>query len=316
MRRITPMAVSTTLLLTLVAAMPPGTPGNPGIHSAWAETAADEGHDIQLVRPKQVDQEYDLVASATETIRNRMSGGGQGGTDETIRRAVEIDAGVRITAVDDHGLPTQMALQVRKLTVRMNDDQYTPVEEGQTMVASREEGATVFRVEGSGALPAETSEVLASVVDLSPPPVSLDDVFGSDRPRRAGESWSVDAGAASRMFTHMQLNARSRDVEGEVRFPELAEHDGHRCVRLEADMDISQLSFPPGALPPGMHVQEASVAQQIGGAYPLDESLPPLRENALLTMSLHFEGRMGQDQPQVSIRTDASRQMQWQITPR
>ncbi len=313
MRRTAPMALSTALLLTLAAAIPPG---GPGAGSARAETAADERHPIQLVRPKQVEQEYDLVASATETIRNRMSGGGQAGTDETIRRGVELEAGVRITMVDDHGLPTQMVLRVRKLTVRMNDVERTPVEEGQTMVASREDGGTVFRVEGSGALPAEIGEVLASVVDLSPPPVSLDDVFGSDRPRRAGESWSIDAAAASRMFTQMQLNARSRDVEGEVRFPELAEHDGHRCVRLEADMDVSRLSFPPGALPPGMHVQEATVTQQIGGAYPLDKTLPPLRENALLAMSLHFEGRMGPDQPEVSIRTDASRQMKWQITPR
>ena len=62
--------------------------------------------------------------------------------------------------------------------------------------------------------------------------------------------------------------------------------------------------------------RQAAVTQRIEGAYPADETLPPLRESAVLAMSLHFEGRMGPDEPEVSIRTDAIRRMNWRITPR
>ncbi len=320
MRKMTamPFTVSTVLALALMlsATAGPGSGPGSGLGPASAQAGAQQTYPIQLVRAFAAEQQYDLVASASETIRNRMNQAGERGSDQTIRRNIDLEAEVTVTAVDEQGLPTRLALRVGKLLIRIDEQEHRPVEAGQTIIATRQEGVTAFSIQGGGALPAELSEVLAAVVDLVPPPVSLDEVFGSTSPRRVGERWSVDRAAASRLFSHMQLNARSRDVDGHVELAGTAEHDGHHCLELKAELDVSRLSFPPGALPGGMHVQEATVTQRIEGAYPTDKTLPPLRESAVLAMSLHFEGRMSPDEPEVSIRTDAVRRMNWRITPR
>ena len=311
-----PFALPTVLALGLMLSATAGPGSGLGLGPASALAADQQTYPIQLVRAFAAEQQYDLVASGSETIRNRMNRTGERGSDQTIRRAIDLEAEVTVAAVDEQGLPTRVALRVGKLLIRIDEQEHRPVEAGQTIIAARQGGATAFSIQGGGALSAELSEVLAAVVDLVPPPVNLDEVYGSTSPRRVGERWSVDSAAASRLFSHMQLIARSRDVDGHVELAGIAERDGHRCLELTAELDVSRLSFPPGALPGGMQVQEATVTQRIEGAYPADEKLPPLRESAVLAMSLHFEGRMGPDEPEVSIRTDAIRRMNWRITPR
>jgi len=245
------------------------------------DASKTESYPVRVVRPMKVGSIFSYAALGATHERTLVSWAGS--TLEEVKKSYqcELAATAEVREVDDAGMPVRVFYKIHRCKGR--DEELRPID----LVAKDTEIEVFadalglhFRIDGQPI----TQELHASLSLVLAKPVPDDEhLFGSEKPRRPGDSWPVDSVLAAKRFADKGITVDPERLGALVTFRKLArpDHGGSRgagnSMVLAVEMKAPDAS---PALPEGFTIRSGSLEVNLGGTFPLDPALPPLDEES------------------------------------
>jgi hypothetical protein len=294
--------------LPLLAALACG-----GTQSTDVDEPDDVGEDganpVRVHRPFQTGQRFGVVVDAHQILEVMVEGAEQevAGLSEELR--LHLEGEVTVHEVDDEGRAASATLEVQSFTDPESGGEIMPA--GTTIVAERgEEGLAVGIPDG------EISEDQGLLLDLAFPlqrpgsPLG-DELFGTDTPRQAGDSWPIDAVFVAEDMNDDGFSVSETDVTGEVRLVDLHNCSVGRCMQLEAQVHATEAAI--AELGDEAEFEEGQLDAVVRLEVPVDDTKPVLMEETMVTGS--FVASFQVDGEAVQRQLAASRMRKAVYTP-
>ncbi len=286
-------ALLTTLAFLAACGSPsPAEPAPAGPTSGAEETSAEteEGlYPIRLSRSAQVGDRYrEHTVHARRMVRSVSVPGRQAEQSEDVAE-VEILARVLVRAVNTQGKPTEMDYEIERCVRRDPSGEHEVVPAGSVVRLTRmprSEGEGSIELVG-GALSDGQHDSLDMVMSTTVSPNTDDMVFGSEAPRRVGESWPIDGALAAQDLNKMPEFEIGRDqVTGQTTLVAAEDVEGVPCLRLRAEMRAQGFSMT--GLPEGSATERAELTATMTGDLPTDTAMGTLAEVEEMQMRLRL----------------------------
>jgi hypothetical protein len=155
----------------------------------------------------------------------------------------------KVLAIGAKGNPSRVALAVQKLT-READGATTEVLKAGDVISVRLEGHEEVWELGGAALADELKEALDSIVEVTADDDPTDDdVFGTARRRRIGDSWPVDARLLADQLRRKGLPVTAKDVTGTATLAGTKSVQGVPCLDVRLNIELRDVKLPIPDLP-------------------------------------------------------------------
>jgi hypothetical protein len=142
-----------------------------------------------------------------------------------------------------------------------------------------------------------------------------DAVFGSPMPRRAGDAWSINVDkAVNDLAIQGHRKVRSGDVSGTTTLVGVTNERGHECLVVQQNVRTDNLSTSMLPVPAGYEVLNTTITTNVEGTYPIEITIPPLRQSVDMTLTATMTGPVGRSGETGEIRFVSTRTVQRQIT--
>jgi hypothetical protein len=243
--------------------------------SAVAPSADATTYTVRLSRPARIGDRYNYVADATVVQSMTANVCGRERTLRPSNISLHLEAVEQVLAVNARGEPSKATYAVTKCTKREGKLERTFLQPGRVLTATA--GRWKSGIEANGErLTAREELALRAVVSLpNANDVSLDDAYGTAKPRHPGESWAVNAEALARLVSRQGVRVKREDVAGTVKFKALREADGVRHALVVGSATIRQWSPDPGYLPQGSKFVSGSAELKFTKLVPVDSASGP-----------------------------------------
>jgi len=235
----------------------------------WAlllAVAADgEEYNIRLSHPEKVGDAYIRSVHAQFKMDNTSRVRGYPPQRRQEAFTVEMEGTVQVLAVDEKsGQATRLSCTVSKLA----RDGRPLFPEGTVVVAENKEGTTQYTVDGQQVAP-PAAQALGEVLSAHTPgaPDNDDTLFGTNEPKKVGDTWPADRQAAARAFSHEGVEVSKDHVTGTVRLAAVKEVEGKKVLDIETDVDLTDLK---GVLRDVTVVTGGTLSLHAAGLYPAD----------------------------------------------
>ena len=244
---------------------------------------------IHLQRAHHVGERYLLVDEVTQREERTVTAGGQ--VLESVDRTttVRLAAAVEILEVDEHGKAARLRYQVQSCERSGGGSNETLLRQGQVVEVATAANREDARVTIGGA-PAtdEQLDALDAVLTLTRSGKDEDALFGSTTPRAVGDSWQPDLAAiAEDLGTASPFRLDPSHMSGSVRLVERRNEGPVAGLVVETSLEATDATMD--GLPPGTNIRRGEVSMELGGFYPLEESMPPLVQTTQLVVSLGID---------------------------
>jgi hypothetical protein len=229
---------------------------------------------IQMQRTAKEGQQFELSCRLQETRRDSATFSGRSSPEQKTNFVAELDALIKVLETDSKGRITKASCTISNC-VRVEDQQKRELLPRQAVVlASAGTGNSQFLVNGKPLDP-ETQKVVAIGMQLSAEDPFTEDIFGTDRPKKIGESWDINPEYLAGVLKPQKLGITKRNIEGRTTLEQLVKVKGVDCLELASKVYLKNF-MPP--LPPGVQVKQAFGALRLSGKFPLDISMAALEE--------------------------------------
>lgn len=213
-----------------------------------------------------------------QDVKQTMNGQALGEQKQVI--SGELTAVVEVVSVYDNKAVKSAVMTVEKFKGE-NNGEATKLDMTKRIMITVENGKTVFKYEGGGAIPGGTTEVLdllVQAVEEDPEEASDDQVFKVTEPREAGTSWACDNELmAKTMSGGGEIVVNAKDIESEFKFVDVAEFNGKKAAAFEMTAEMDKFTFP-GAAEQGLKMTKSEGKLSMSGLLPLD---PKSHEKAM-----------------------------------
>ena len=209
---------------------------------------AAEDFSIKLRRPSKVGERTLLTGSyqadentvvTVASIENRQE-------KHAIYRFAVIH---KVLAIGAKGNPLRVELGVQKLT-READGATTEVLKAGDVISVRLEGHQEVWELGGAPLADELKEALDGIVEIAADDDPTDDdVYGTARRRRVGDSWPVDARLLADQLKQKGLPVTAKDVTGTATLAGTKSVQGVPCLEIRLDIELHDVKLPIPDLP-------------------------------------------------------------------
>jgi hypothetical protein len=200
--------------------------------SARFAGAADEVA-IKLNRPF---KPGDIVVVSTRLEFHQVQSGmvnGRPSERNTDFKAV-LEGTETVEAVNAKGGITKRSIKVTKCT---RDDQVL-VPPGSTLTAENVDGSTEITIDGNDPTP-EALEALAELADTArPDDASDDELLGTDKPQKVGNSWPIHPDAVAKVFSSGPLRLNGGQVTGDTRLTDVSGIDGKPSFAVDTTVAV------------------------------------------------------------------------------
>ena len=195
--------------------------------------APEKDYEIKLHRPLKVGQQFKESAVGRCTKRQINQ---EPGTPPVIKKeefTVELESEDKVLEVDKNGVPCRVALTVDKCDRLRGDERKPLLPKGAVLMASAGNvGSVSFEVEGKPVAP-EVEDALQRVFQLNRDLPTNDEVFGTARRRKVGDSWPINAEVFAKAITKQGLTVGPENVAGSARLVRTCRVDGADCLEAE-----------------------------------------------------------------------------------
>jgi hypothetical protein len=249
--------------------------------------AAEEAYTLKVHRVARVGDVYAvhlvLDQTRTQTLTPRVAASRPATASapaETVGRSPEqtlkadLDCRVEVVAINLRG---EFSLWITVNKFLSLKDQKEMVPAGTVIGVQTDSGDVSLVRRDGGELSADARAVLQRVHPLE---YQLDEVsHGSKTPRKAGESWSVDALSVSQMDSNVAYLVDASTVKGKVTLVGAEKKGATPALRLTVDMTHSgqdRYRQPNGNL-----IERQILTTKLDLLYPLDPTLPPLETQSV-----------------------------------
>ena len=275
------------------AAVKPATPKAAPTPKAVDPSAMSKGYPIRIVRVFKVGDELRVVFQGEETTAEKVSSGRKVMQDKTRRRKVELEADMKVLAVDAKGRVTRAAYTVRKFTGSVDGKAVAGVSAGEVLTAQPGPDpdappgheTTVIKAK-SGPLSPEALKALDMVISVTTNGQPDEDaVFGSSDPRRPKQPWKINKKAFADGMAATGITVDPAKVTGQATIADVRNVGNVTCLRIEVKVDATGFSPP---LPPGAKVVKSAMSLQLAGDFPVETSLPKLSSQERMAMTMQM----------------------------
>ena len=283
-----------------------------GLVLAGRAPAADELYPIRFSRPAQVGAKYRLAAVGTLKQKTTLV------RESVVLRKTTVDLGIVLEAevenlrVDGQGHVVQKALTIQTATLLGAGKPQTLLKAGRVVIAETVDGETKFRL-AEGNLSERIAKALSIVVVTKTPGADPDEIFGTRRPRRVGESWPINVQAAARSLLSQGLSADGGKIAGTVTLDGVENSSDIPCLKLTGQTRLVGLTVSKLASP-GLKLSESQASARFTALYPVDRRLGKQSEEKTFTISVVADGTEG-SLLGVTMHHDMTKTIKERITP-
>jgi hypothetical protein len=269
---------------------------------ATLATAADD-YEIKLHRPAKAGEKYHLNAMTKNTDRNIITVNGQQVDEKSSASMVVLDGVVTAVAVDERGGMTRLTVAVNSCGMGKEGEQKELLPKGTLLSASLDSnGQKLFTVDGVQVEKA-ISDALDNIIPLSKGEGATDDeVFGSKKRRKVGESWSIDSARAAQDLKLFKLTGGKDSVSGTTKVERVVNVRGAECLEISGTMNIKDIATD---LPPGFTVEKMSANARFSGIYPVVVTERQLGGTSEMKFFLRAKGKGDPDGPEMIIESSS-----------
>lgn len=281
---------SLALTLGLVACGSSPAPVDSPASTRAGEEAPPEGtYRVVLTRPARMGETYREHTVHRRAFGRRVSVNGAVIEETAEEVEVEILTAARVVEVTASGRATVIEHRIEGCVARDANGERAIVPAGSVVRVTRvphgsQEG-TIELV--GGTLTEEDVDLLRTVFSTSYSPRGDDAIFGSDEPRRVGETWPIDTAAAATDLNKIpSLRLREEDLGGATALRAVETIDGVPCLIVEAEIHAQNLQMEPP--PEGATVESAQMVARTAGAFPTDPGIGRLRDAEEMLMEIRM----------------------------
>ena len=197
--------------------------------------------------------------------------------------SVEYFAAREVVAVERAGRPIRVSDVIEKLSLIRGANRMELAKPGSVLVASIEGKKKRFEIDGQP-VGAESAKALEIVIDISRGGATDDDIFGTERRKKPGDSWDMNRAMAAYDLV-VRSNVEARNLNGKVTLESVTQEKNGGILNITCHVtgDATLLELPP--LVTSCH---GPFKARFSGKYPVDVSLrcPETKSE----MSVLFEG--------------------------
>lgn len=223
-------------------------------------------YEIRLFRPVKVGFSYELAVMGSRVTTVTVKG-------KPRKEAWEYSysATVYVKAVSERGKPTAEQHEVSSFILTKNGKP-TKMPPDPIIVATIKNGKKQFKINGRR-VKQGLSQVLRAIIDLDKGSPSADELYGTPKQQKLGESWDVNKEAVMKAFEapfkNDSLPLEMKNISGKVTLKEAANKNGVDELHILVDMKIANAAPALGRAKPSA----GSVAFSVDGWIAEDPSV-------------------------------------------
>ena len=280
----------------------------------WCVAAVGYGQEyqIKLHRPMKLGDKFELsIVSTVKETTTTKSDGKQLDKEEAAYK-VELTGELEVLGVDAKGRPLKLALTVSRGIVTEGDDIVPFLARNEVLTAETSEGETQYSIDGED-LQQEYAEILRTILPtIHPEDLDEDQLYGSSKPRKTGETWSVDADAVAKQIRRELSELKQVEVTGQVKLAGLETYEGRECLLLVGEQKLSNFKFAAPA--DGFQISEGSAKGSFGILLPTDGITPSLHEIEKGSSRIVMQG-VKDDTKGLEVILETTETTEWRTIP-
>lgn len=268
--------------------------------------AAAQRYSIHLDQPQKAGSKYHLSAISTQTRKLEVKVADNIVQNNSEGFTLELSAEVTIVEANPSGWARRMSVRIG--TSRFKRGTITaPLLPPDTMVlASIENGTTVYRVNGKPVDEAIAS-ALKSVISLHVSSVGNDALFGTPSPKRVGDTWKVNIDFVHTLLKEMQANAEGAQILGSSKLVKVEQ--GH--LNILGTLYIMNAVLPA---PSGFTPESGEIRSELKGRYPIRPGSHDWGEVSTITIRMTDKGHLESGEA-ATFMMEYKSASQFEITP-
>lgn len=257
---------------------------------------------IQLTRPVTIGSRYDMETVAVIEESGKIQTG-----DETQAResnvTLEFNATGEVFDVDNKGREIRTIYSIRSCTRTTGGETAELLPEGILLTVWSEQGELRFQLP-DGEVAGNARDVLGLLVPVFKGGRDDDEVFGTPRPQRPGNSWPVNKEAAVADLKAKRFFTEPRHLQGSSRLAGITNTNNADCLQIVSEVNIREVTVP---LPDSLRVETGTVRAEITGLYPLDPRKRRVQEINRVTLTMQIKGNSPGQGAETTIHSTMNR---------
>lgn len=253
---------------------------------------------IRLHRPFAVGAEFRQSTASEQTFRSSAAAGSRSLKQDRKSAKAEFESTVKVLAVDAKGQITKAQHTVQKCTLAAGGEKRSLMPSATIVIAAAGKTDSEFLVDGLPPNP-EQKQALSMTVFLNKTEHTADDMFGTDAPKKVGESWPISSDRFSIVFGEQALQGNKEPIRGESFLEGVVALGNIQCLEISSKVMLKNQPIP---VPPSAKVKNALAVFRASGKFPIDTALGPLEENTEITTELIAEKKSEGNAPPITFQ--------------
>ncbi len=272
---------------------------------------AQQTYVVRFNRPMKTGETFRQVSQATENQKISLSAAGNvvQQKDDTVNVAFASRA--RVDAVNEKGRPTKLSHVIEKLEQTLGDQKAVVLQPGDVVVATGQANQVQFTVNDSPVAP-ELEKLLSMVIAVDTGQPTEDELFGSEQPRKIGETWPISGELAASTMQKMEIQIDPQNVSGEAKLEEAKVEGQPAMLVMSGKMTIKDLK--PAGLQ-GMELSKSSANLHYTTTAPADPAAHNQDETKVYDLSFDAGRAASPDSPairmSVEVRRETKTKFEW-----
>lgn len=258
-----------SLALLLLAACP---------RTSATTPADDEPIRVRLDRPEHVNRRFRVRTRTVNQQSEELAPEGQPPQRQEMRIVATLEGEAQVVALNEDGRQQELQVTIESFTIEVDGQEQSPLPRGTVVRVVRGEPSRIL-IDGED-VEGQLAEILGLVLPDGPDR-DEDATFGTDVPRRVGDSWPIDPEATAAMLEAMRLEADDSAIDGTMT---LASRD-ETTYRVEGRLDVNSMRMP---MPPNTTLESANLESRFEWKLPIDETAPVLESLTELRMNVRL----------------------------
>ena len=269
----------------------------------WASAAhAAEYYEIKLTRPLNIGDKQRTVGTSTAESIKSVAVGEKASPPERTQSVTTFDLTSQVLKVDEKGRVVSEEYTVEKLTRKDAAGEKEILKKGSVVTATTEKGQVGYQLK-DGQMTPQIRQALAEAVSLFSGGPDDDETFGTGIKQKPGESWPINPQAVAESIGRKGLTVDAADVLGRVTLTETKTVGAIPALEIVTLVAVKKLRPPAGVLPPGVRIDQSTLAIRAAGTFPVDVALQPLASKVSTEMITTLIGKVGAATAETKVTT-------------
>ena len=254
---------------------------------------AAKDYSIKLHRPAQVGDRFRVELSGTEaTTMARLVDGEE--EAEMEKWSTQLKGVVTVLKVNKLGGAVKLQINVESFTI--TEGKFTDEAMPKGAVIRGEDGKDENHFENwdedlKVAFPLREGRTVQALkllftFDEMDAKETDDDIFGTKKKRKVGDSWKLNAKALAASAKRDKVGIDPKKATGKITFASVVKIRGHECLEVKGQFTVKDVR-PPMNLPRGLRLAKSVMTGRMHSKQPVNPKLPELENH--MSMSLDIE---------------------------